>query len=139
MASAGRPSASHPSEVDPAPPPAPPAQGDTNWYSWASGVHDAVARIADTVRDDIEHLAAGSNVTITRDDGDTITIASTSGSGSGRNAFLDIMASGALGDGSTDDTEALQTFIDANVGTIIIWPEKTFAVTSAPAPVPHPP
>jgi hypothetical protein len=107
-----------------------PAQGDTNWYSWASGVHDAVARIADTVRDVIgASLVAGSNVTITHDDGDTFTIASTSGSGSGRNAFVDIMASGALGDGSTDDTEALQTFIDANVGTIIIWPEKTFAVT----------
>jgi polygalacturonase len=47
----------------------------------------------------------------------------------GSSPFVHVDSSTAAGDGTTNDTTALQTFINANAGKVIYWPEKTYNVT----------
>lgn len=102
------------------------------WYAEQEEASDDIrARLSESVlgefiRDTISTaLVQGSGITLTKNDaGDTITIAA---SGSSSGLFINVKDHGALGNGTADDTTAVQAAITAaTTGSVVYFPPGTY-------------
>ena len=73
-------------------------------------------------------VAAGTTVLVaSTDDGEQVVV----GPADGGEGVYNVRASGATGDGVTDDTTALQAAFDAAAGAVVVMPPGTYKVTGA--------
>ena len=80
--------------------------------------------IAATAADTVDRLAVGANGTVLKANSSTSTGLEWAAEAGGSSFFVNVEDSGAIGDGATDDTSAIQTALDAAVGKCLVFPRR---------------